>query len=196
MTVENISSSISTKECCKPRRWLNSRPPGFQSNEYPTEPPRPAVWLDNEKNLRWYILRYTVGNPTSSHDASHWLAFGFTQLTALVALCKYYIFSIEKMNKCIWMEITAFNGKVCDGIFCDILSEIWHHHITSLLIGWHLVLRSSQHLSLCANRTFFNRKMNTCIRMRITAFKLVICLGKSEVLRLQITFYGSADASP
>ena len=32
MTVENISWSISTKECCRPRRGLNPRPPGFQSD--------------------------------------------------------------------------------------------------------------------------------------------------------------------
>ena len=31
------------------------------------------IWLDNVKNLRRYILRYTVGNPTSSRNvASHW----------------------------------------------------------------------------------------------------------------------------
>ena len=29
MTIENIS--ISTKECCRPRRGLNLRPPGMQS---------------------------------------------------------------------------------------------------------------------------------------------------------------------
>ena len=55
------------------------------------------IWLDNVKNLRRYILRYTVANPTSSRNvASHWLAFGFTQLTELVVLYKQYIFSIEK----------------------------------------------------------------------------------------------------
>ena len=32
MTVENISWSISTKECCRPRRGLNLRPPGLQSD--------------------------------------------------------------------------------------------------------------------------------------------------------------------
>ena len=32
MTVENISWSISTKECCQPRRGLNPRPPGPQSD--------------------------------------------------------------------------------------------------------------------------------------------------------------------
>ena len=30
MTVENISWSISTKECCRPRRGLNPRPPGIK----------------------------------------------------------------------------------------------------------------------------------------------------------------------
>ena len=32
MTVENISWSISSKECCRPRRGLNPRPPGLQSD--------------------------------------------------------------------------------------------------------------------------------------------------------------------
>ena len=32
MTVENISWSISAKECCRPRRGLNPRPPGLQSD--------------------------------------------------------------------------------------------------------------------------------------------------------------------
>ena len=32
MTVENISWWISTKECCRPRRGLNPRPPGLQSD--------------------------------------------------------------------------------------------------------------------------------------------------------------------
>ena len=32
ITVENISWSISTKECCRPRRGLNPRPPDLQSD--------------------------------------------------------------------------------------------------------------------------------------------------------------------
>ena len=32
MTVESISWSFSTKECCRPRRGLNPRPPGLQSD--------------------------------------------------------------------------------------------------------------------------------------------------------------------
>ena len=33
MTVENISWSISTKECCRHRRGLNQRPPGYVSEQ-------------------------------------------------------------------------------------------------------------------------------------------------------------------
>ena len=33
LTTENISWSISTKECCRPRRGLNPRPPGLQSDD-------------------------------------------------------------------------------------------------------------------------------------------------------------------
>ena len=32
ITIETISWSISTKECCRPRRELNPRPPGLQSD--------------------------------------------------------------------------------------------------------------------------------------------------------------------
>ena len=50
-----------------------------------------GVWLDNVINLRQYILRYTVGNPTSLRNvAFHWLtseymqlASGFMQLASL-----------------------------------------------------------------------------------------------------------------
>ena len=36
MTVENISRSISMKECCQPRRASNPRPPGLQSDAHPS----------------------------------------------------------------------------------------------------------------------------------------------------------------
>ena len=49
MTVENISWSISTKECCRPRRGLNPRPPGLQSDgasNWATE----ASWFCSRNN--------------------------------------------------------------------------------------------------------------------------------------------------
>ena len=41
------------------------------------------VWLDNVINLRQYILRYTVGNPTSLRNvAFHWLTSEYMQLAS------------------------------------------------------------------------------------------------------------------
>ena len=42
MTLENISWSISTKECCRNRQGSNPRPPDHQSDSHPTEPPSRA----------------------------------------------------------------------------------------------------------------------------------------------------------
>ena len=58
MTVENISWSISTKECCRPRRGSNPRPPGLQSDAHPTAPPRPA-----QNRLIEAILMCTLNLP-------------------------------------------------------------------------------------------------------------------------------------
>ena len=53
------------------------------------------VWLDNVINLRQYILRYTVGNPTSLRNvAFHWLTSGFMQLVSLDVGRKKYNFTV------------------------------------------------------------------------------------------------------
>ena len=57
MTVENISWSISTKECCCPRRGLNPQPPGLQSggaSNWATEAGQEAKWLPCLQN-RWIL---------------------------------------------------------------------------------------------------------------------------------------------
>ena len=51
MTVKNISWSISTKECCRPWRGLNPRPPGLQSDAHPTEPASEKVSTLKGKKL-------------------------------------------------------------------------------------------------------------------------------------------------
>ena len=43
MTVESISWSIFTTECCRPLRGSSPWPSGLQSDAHPTEPPRPAL---------------------------------------------------------------------------------------------------------------------------------------------------------
>ena len=67
------------------------------------------VGFDNVINLRQYILRYTVGNPTSlCNVAFHWLtseymqlASGFIQLaTAERIAATKYIFTVFLKGKC------------------------------------------------------------------------------------------------
>ena len=67
------------------------------------------IWLDNVINLRQYILRYTVGNPTSLPNvAFHWLtseyrqlASGFMQLAAGGSIGgTTYIFTVFLKRKC------------------------------------------------------------------------------------------------
>ena len=49
------------------------------------------VWLDNVKNLRQYILRFTVGYPMSLGNVTfHWLTSGSTLLTVLLCCAQQY----------------------------------------------------------------------------------------------------------
>ena len=67
------------------------------------------VWLDNLINLRQYILRYTVGNPTSLHNvAFHWLTselyaagkrFYAAGVAGRIGATKY-IFTVFVKGKC------------------------------------------------------------------------------------------------
>ena len=63
------------------------------------------VWLDNVINLRQYILRYTVANPTSLRNvAFHWLTGEYMQLTSgfmqLDVRATKYIFTAFLKGKC------------------------------------------------------------------------------------------------
>ena len=52
MTLDNISWSISTKECCQTQLRSNPRPPDHQSDMHPTDPLRTAPTV---KNLLWEL---------------------------------------------------------------------------------------------------------------------------------------------
>ena len=61
MTVENISWSISTKKCCQPRRGLNPRPPGLQSDgasNWATEGCRLIWFFDVKVYFLMFCLKY------------------------------------------------------------------------------------------------------------------------------------------
>ena len=51
MTVENISWSISMKECCRPRRGLNPRPPGLQSDSASNWATEAGITQKQRKNI-------------------------------------------------------------------------------------------------------------------------------------------------
>ena len=57
MTIENISWSISTKECCRPQWGSNLRPAGLQSDAHQSEPLRPACsHIETMEGWQWKAL--------------------------------------------------------------------------------------------------------------------------------------------
>ena len=75
MTVENISWSISTKECCRPQRGLNQRPSGLQSDGDPTEPPRPATLAKSVGTGNGKPWNHFCGRSPSSDSRPWWLSW-------------------------------------------------------------------------------------------------------------------------
>ena len=60
MTIENISWSISTKECFRPRQGSNPQPPDHQSVVQPTEPPRLGMFCIIWSNDTFYYYLSVV----------------------------------------------------------------------------------------------------------------------------------------
>ena len=109
MTVENISWSIFTKECCRPRRGLNPQPPGLQSDgasNWATEAGKWAlVPYANIKGqgrcaqfeqgvLCQYILQYPIW--FLSWEWRPWSDYGVMQAD-LGSCCLYMTYHYENM---------------------------------------------------------------------------------------------------
>ena len=75
MTVENISWSISTKECCRPQRGLNPWPSSLQSDGDPTEPPRPATLAKSVGTGNGTPWNHFCGHSPSSDSRPRWLSW-------------------------------------------------------------------------------------------------------------------------
>ena len=100
MTVENISWSISTKECCRPRRGLNPRPPGLQSDgasNWATEAGEPP-WRggSNEYSLSMFW--------TEIWKMSEFLSENFQFLVV-----KFPIYWIGVFSKCYFVKQHSFS---------------------------------------------------------------------------------------
>ena len=87
MTVENISWSISTKECCRPRRGWTRDLLVSNRTAHPTEPPRPALsvadWTTDirARQLWWWCL--------SAGFALRMFLLGFADLFASFSLAPF-----------------------------------------------------------------------------------------------------------
>ena len=112
MTVENISRSISTKECCRPQRGLNPRPPGLQSDAHPTEPPRPNYYITHSLTKHWLIT-----TASQSHSLRCWLyqevpykvSLGVTRWFHLYI--RGYVGHLQGQSKGSWEGVTISYDK-------------------------------------------------------------------------------------
>ena len=84
-------------------------------------------------------------------------------------------------------SIDWITSNICDSISCDIQSESLTSFIT---FSW--MMCSFMRLAMLQ----FEKRLQKCIRMGITIFKIFIWGGISSNIRLEITFYGSTRASP
>ena len=89
MTVENISWSISTKECYRPRRGLNLRPPGLQSDgvsNWATEAGNISIIqsrVDCKIEMSWLtqLSRHRLSRITAYLEMKIWSLFKHENLT-------------------------------------------------------------------------------------------------------------------
>ena len=94
MTIENISWSISTKECCRPRRGLNPRPPGLQSDgasNWATEAGPWSIYARTQTNMG-YQFHICPG------DISTWTGSGIYQNTGLAISFSFFLTIWMKMS--------------------------------------------------------------------------------------------------
>ena len=80
MTVENISWSISTKECCRPRRGLNPRPPGLQSDgasNWATEAGIFPNAFGPKEEVKNRFLRWRLSQISERSNFSNFLFYNF-----------------------------------------------------------------------------------------------------------------------
>ena len=108
MTVENISWSISTKECCRPRQGLNPRPPGLQSDDasnWTTEAGHPICNYDYphfllEKNwLIWSFVNIVQRERKKSYRTSEVLEVPQRGISNQYQKCKCSLEEEKKKKK-------------------------------------------------------------------------------------------------
>ena len=112
MTVENISWSISMKECCRPRRGSNPRPPGLQLDTHPTERATEAGYKCHVPCWFGMIIMVGIGaNDISALDKvlGNWVFWSFFTYPFLVEL-SIRICLLGTLSKIYWSESEYFTG--------------------------------------------------------------------------------------
>ena len=124
MTEENISWSISTKECCRPRRGLNPRPPCLQSE-----------CASNFRSIHPCVILISVHLSIDlCHVITTWLVLyiGMGKVSyriVIYAPIKKKCFSAQHAGKNFWIFVYFFPQKICFDISCKL-------HEMSKLIFW------------------------------------------------------------
>ena len=111
MTVENISWSISTKECCRPRQGLNPGPPGLQSDDA-------SNWATEAGYAQESVTKEWRNERTSQKQyAPH-----FFKVVGIIIIIIIIIIPVYVSKNC-WMKSSVQCRPWSDNTFCDILTE-------------------------------------------------------------------------
>ena len=135
MTVENISWSISTKVCCRPRRGLNPRPPLFARNithnsdaapDYNQMlcPRRMLYLICGTTQLNTYKHKHCVETKQEGPYSLTWVSLSLVYSKRL-----WFLFIGLCMFKICWKECFRMTGWGC-------WTEAWSHG--ALLLNRHV----------------------------------------------------------
>ena len=163
MTVENISWSISTKECCRPRRGLNPRPPDLQSDgasNWATEAGNGGLLrgdlfsvLPSVILFLWFSVVFRSAITSLGGERANLSAFRSFVRFALVWFCLFSL--LLGVWEGLRYVIVALPGLFSYRFFCD-CGTSWTFLLQFLLWLWH---------SLDFSLTFFGKfyVLQTCI---------------------------------
>ena len=163
MTVENISWSISTKECCRPRRGLNPRPPGLQldgASNWAIEAGKRSPFTDQ---IRPYIKNRSILGIQAKEIFNEICCFyGNKKLffSSVTRWCKklksgVVTFSYSRGSKTPRWKKNIKRAKISVWLFFSVwtiyLEKIMKTHLKIGLKDWNFVYHMVERLKLCVS---------------------------------------------
>ena len=161
MTVENISWSISTKECYRPRRGRTRDLLVSSRTAHPTDPPRPAVYM-------WYKEgkpSNTFSKTSSENDQRHirYILFKFPT----VYIQRKIIWDGKKFKFC----LTSFDGNFELNNVVVLLTDIWARHLWKVRKMTFVLYKASYDWKYCFSLRAHNSIIYDCERIIFVIFK-------------------------